>query len=60
MEIIQQYIGEIVLGSAGSFLAAGIAGYKALMKRIRALEDTQLILKGKLELNEKLDEMRAK
>jgi len=60
MEIFEAYIGEIVLGSAGSFLAAGIAAYKALMRRIKIIEETQIRQQGEINLNTALDKERAK
>jgi len=58
--MIEQYIGEIVLGSSGVIITLVIGGIKAIYSRIRKLEDRVLKLEGDLHLNTKLDEARAK
>ncbi len=58
MEDINHYIGEIMFGLAGTFLAAGISAYKSLMGRIKKLEEKQIEQEGKITLNTALDNAR--
>ena len=60
MEVLQQYIGEILLGLSGTFLTMFIKGYNNLMSRIKKLEDNQLKMQGEIDLNTALDEQREK
>jgi len=60
MELIQEYIGGIVLGMAGTFLTLLIKGYTSLMGRIKKLEERQIEMQGELDLNTALDKERAK
>jgi len=58
MEEIQQYIGQIVIGLAGTFLALGALTFRNLMSRIKKNEEDIIKLQGKLELNTALDKAR--
>ncbi len=58
--MIEQYIGEIVLGSSGLIISLIIGGIRAIYSRIRKLEDRVLKLEGGLDLNTQLDKERAK
>ena len=58
MELLQQYIGEIILGLSGTFLTIFVSGYRSLMKRIKTLEEDNIKLHGKIELNTALDNER--
>ena len=58
--MIEQHIGEIILGSSGVIISLIIGGIKAIYSRIRTLEDRVLKLEGDLHLNTKLAEARAK
>ena len=58
--MIEQYIGEIVLGSSGVIITLVIGGIRAIYSRIRKLEDRVLKLEGELKLNTELDKVRGK
>ncbi len=58
--MIEQYIGEIVLGSSGLIISLIIGGIKAFFSRLRKIEDRVKDLESGLELNTELDKERAK
>ena len=58
--MIEQHIGQIILGSSGLILSLIIGGIKAVHTRIRKLEDRVIILEKDLELNTELDKARAR
>lgn len=60
MELLSQYVGEIILGLSGTFLTLFIKGYQALMNRIKKLEEKVLSLQGEINTNTALDNLRDK
>ena len=60
MEMLQQHLGEIMIGLSGTFLTLFIKGYQSLMGRIKKLENDQIKLRGLLDTNTALDEMERK
>ena len=60
MEVLQQYIGELVTGSFVAIIVGIIGVYKALVARIKKVEETQIRQQGEINLNTALDKERAK
>ncbi len=57
--MIEQYIGEIVLGSSGVIITLVIGGIRSIFSRIRKLEDRVSKNEGDIKLNTALDKERA-
>lgn len=57
--MIEQYIGEIILGSSGIIIASIITGVRSVFARVKKLEERIIKLEGALELNTALDKERA-
>ena len=58
--MIEQYIGEIVLGSSGLIISLIIGGIRAIYSRIRKLEDRVSQNEADIKLNTALDQQRDK
>ncbi len=57
--MIEQYIGEIVLGSSGVIIGLIIGGIKSIFSRLRKIEDRVAKNEADLKLNTALDRERA-
>lgn len=60
MEAVSQYLGEIMVGGSVTFITMFIRGYSSLMGRIKKLEEDNLKLHGKIDINTALDNERKK
>lgn len=52
---MEEYLGQIVIGSSGLIISLIIGGIRSIYSRIRKLEDRVLKLEGELKLNTELD-----
>ena len=57
--MIEQYIGEIVLGSSGLIISLIIGGIRSIFSRLRKIEDRVAKNEADLKLNTALDKERA-
>ena len=57
--MIEEYIGEIVVGSSGLIISLVIGGIKAIYSRIDKIEDRLADMDKRIDINTALDKARA-
>ena len=56
--MIEEYIGEIVVGSSGLIISLVIGGIKAIYSRIGKIEDRLADMDKRIDINTALDKAR--